>query len=152
MDAPQLQRNPVSDHPLFGTGVDEQQILLPVLEEPEITRGIALLDRGLGHGDDRNAIPKKASNPLKRIDRDPLALTQPVHQLAVVHRAAAKRRFRHPCLAAVFGDLSQELVVFHQTVGQRWSGLEFVGRINLCPASYHHLPTIETGIREIPVF
>ena len=47
MQAGQLQRHPLGDHPLLAAGVDEQQVFLPVLEEAEIAAGIALLRRHL---------------------------------------------------------------------------------------------------------
>ncbi len=108
--------------------MNEQQIFLTVLEKAEIASRIAALDRRFRHVDDGQAIPKKSSNPLQRIDRDALSFAQPMHQLAIVDRAAAKRRFRHPCQTAVGGDLGQKLVVFHQIGGQGWSGPNLVGR------------------------
>jgi hypothetical protein len=57
---------------------------------------------------------------VQRVDGDALALAQPVHQLAVVDGAAAERRFRHVGLAAEFGDLAQDLVVFHRGFGPDW--------------------------------
>src|ERR1700692_3108488 len=52
-------------------------------------------------------------DPVQRVDGDALALAQAVHQLAVVDRPAAEGRFGHIRLPAEFGDLAQDLVVFH---------------------------------------
>ena len=42
MDVGKLKRDAVRHHPLFAAGVDEQQILLPVVEEAEVALRIRL--------------------------------------------------------------------------------------------------------------
>src|SRR5271169_2723382 len=41
MDIGELERDAARDHPFFAAGVDEQEILLPVIEEAEIALRIA---------------------------------------------------------------------------------------------------------------
>ena len=60
---------------------------------------------------------------VQRVDGDALALAQPMHQLAVIDGAAAKSRLRHIHLTAVFGNLAQDLVVFHSGFGLGKPGL-----------------------------
>ena len=123
MNAGEFQRHPVRDHPLLAAGMDEQQVFLPVLEKPEIAAGIALLGRDFEAPRRRHAARHRGGDigldPLQRVDGDALALAQTVHQLAVVDGAAAESRLRHIGLAAEFGNLAQDLVVFHR--GQVWS-------------------------------
>ena len=119
MDAAELQRHPLRDHPLFAAGMDEQQVFLPILEEPEIAPWVALLGRHLEAARRRQPARHRSRDigldAVQRVDGDALALAQPVHQLAVIDRTAAKGRFRHISLAAEFGDLAENLVVFHLT-------------------------------------
>ena len=121
-----FQRHPVGDHPLFAAGMDEQQVFLPVLEEAEIAAGIALLRRHFEAARRRHPARRGGRDigldPVQRIDGDALALAQPVHQLAVIDGAAAEGRFRHVGLAAEFGDLAEDLVVFHRRVDD-WDGI-----------------------------
>jgi hypothetical protein len=125
MDAGQFQRQPVGDHPLFAAGVHEQQVFLAVLEKPEIAAGVALFRGYLEparRGDGSHGCGDEGLNPVQRIDGDALALTQPGDQLAIVDRATAEGRFGHVRLAAEFGDLGQDLVVFHETdLGRLWA-------------------------------
>ena len=74
---------------------------------------------------------------IQRIDGDALALAQPVHQLAVVDRPAAKRRLRHVGLAAEVGDLAEDLVVLHRAGfgKRRWAGRD---DWRVLPPSAHH--------------
>src|ERR1041385_775729 len=139
MDAGQLQRHALGDHPLLAAGMDKQQVFLTILEKPEIATRIALLGRYLEaagrRGTVRHGSGDKGLNPVQRIGGNALALTEPGDQLAVIDRAAAERRFRHPGLPAELGYLAEKLVVFHRTEsGQqpRRSGW------------YHHLPSNET--------
>src|SRR5258705_4508803 len=75
---------------------------------------------------------------IEGVDRDSLALAQPLNQLAIIHSTAAEGRFRHVGLATEFGDLAQDLVVFHRIEGLgRVVGQPLVARM-----SYHHLPTL----------
>src|SRR5664279_1771495 len=64
-----------------------------------------------------------------------------MHQFAIVDGAAAEGRFRHIGLAAEFGDLAQDLVVFHLMVV--WAGRVGSG----CWRSCHTIicPTGECG-------
>ena len=121
MDRGQFQRNALRDHPLLAAGVDEQQVFLAVLEKAEIASRVAFFGRHdqaarrghptRGGGDDIGL------DPVERIDGDPLALPQAVDQLAVIDRPPPERRLRHVGLAAEFGDLGENLVVFHLTSG-----------------------------------
>ena len=134
--------DPLGDHPLFAAGVDEQQVFLPVLEEAEIAPGIALLGRHFeaarrrhpaGHGGGDIGL-----DAVQRVDGDALALAQPMHQLAVIDGAAAEGRFRHIRLAAEFGDLAQDLVVFHAELagfGTGWWAA--ADRAGVLPPSAH---------------
>ena len=146
MDAGKLQRHPVRDHPLLAAGMDEQQVFLPVLEKPEIAAGIALLGRNLEAPRRRHSARHGSGDigldPLQRVDGDPLALAQTVHQLAVVDGAAAKRQLRHVGLAAEFGNQAQDLVVFHR--GGFWRQIFGTGgwAAAMAGMSYHHLPTL----------
>ncbi len=126
MDAGKLQRHPFGDHPLFAAGVDEQQVFLPVFEEPKIATGIALLRRHFKPARRRHPARRRRRDigldAVQRVDGDALALAQPVHQLAVIDRTTAKGRFRHVCLAAEFRNLAEDLVVFHRAKigGREW--------------------------------
>src|SRR6266404_553969 len=52
MDVGQFERDAARDHPFFAAGVDEQQVLLPVVEEAEVALGIAFAGRHrCGRGD-----------------------------------------------------------------------------------------------------
>jgi len=42
MDVGELERDTIGDDPFFAAGVDEQEILLPIVEEAEITLRIFL--------------------------------------------------------------------------------------------------------------
>jgi hypothetical protein len=53
MDVVQLERNAVRHHPLFRTGVHEQQILLPVVEEAEVALRIGAAGDGGRYRDGR---------------------------------------------------------------------------------------------------
>src|SRR4029077_16308387 len=118
MDARELQRHTGGDHPLLAAGVDKQQVFLPILEKPEIAAWIAFLGRDFEAPRRRQSARHDSSNkgldPLQRIDGDALALAQTMHELAVIDRPAAERRFRHVGLAAEFGNLAEDLVVFHR--------------------------------------
>ena len=141
MDTAELKRDALGNHPLLAAGMDEQQIFLPVLEEPEVAAGIALLGRHVKPARRRHPARHRGRDigldAIKGVDGDALALAQAMHQLAVIDGAAAKGRFRHIGLAAEFGDLAQDLIVFHQAgVFGTSSGQRRVVRM-----SYHHLPT-----------
>src|SRR3954447_16096492 len=95
----------------------KEQVFLPVLEKTEIAARIALFGRDLRR--ERQGHPARPGggdiglDAIERVDGDALALAQPVHQLAVIGRAAAERRFRHVGVAAEFGYLAQDILVFH---------------------------------------
>jgi len=118
VNAAELQRHPLRRHPLFAAGMDEQQVFLAIFEKPEIAAGSRFSGgtsslRGgstpAGHrGRDIGL------DTVEGVDRDSLALAQPVHQLAIVYSAATECRFRHVGLATEFRDLAQDLVVFHR--------------------------------------
>ena len=133
----EFQRHPLGDHPLFAAGMDEQQVFLPVLEEAEIAAGIALLGRHLEAARRRHPARHRGRDigldPVQGVDGDALALAQPVHQLAVIDRAAAEGRFRHIGLAAEFGNLAQNLVVFHRA--RIWARTVGSGGLRLCPTT-----------------
>ena len=75
---------------------------------------------------------------LQRIDGDALALTQAVHQLAVVDGAAPEGGFRHIRLTAELRNLGENLVVFHEGLWERrWAGAT-------APISYHFCPPADT--------
>src|ERR1700730_412268 len=119
MDAGKFQRHPFRDHPLFAASMDEQQVFLAVLEKPEIASGIAFFGWNLKTVRRRQPARRRGRDigldAVQRIDGDAFALAQAMHQLAVIDGAAAKGRFGHVGLAAEFGDLAQNLVVFHRT-------------------------------------
>src|SRR5256714_11001595 len=109
--------------------MDKQQVFLPVLEKTEIAARIALFGRDLRRERRRHPARRRGSDigldAIERVDGDALALAQPLHQLAVIDRAAAERRFRHVGVAAEFGYLAQDILVFHWrgwwgTRGQSW--------------------------------
>src|ERR1700722_17746565 len=121
MNAGELQRHPLSNHPLLAAGIDEKQEFLPVLKKPEIAPGIALLRRDFEAARRRRPARHRGRDigldAIERVDGDALTLAQAVHQLAVIDRPPAEGRFGHIGLAAEFGDLGQDLVVFHAVWG-----------------------------------
>ena len=57
MNIGKLKSDALADHPFLAAGVDEQQILLPVVEEAEIALRIVVASRLTGvAGTDRGAI------------------------------------------------------------------------------------------------
>jgi hypothetical protein len=120
----QLQPDALGDHPFLAAGRDKQQVFLPVVVEAKILRvagkrrhrhrrrrGVrAVCRRRAGPGD-------KGAHPVLGVGRHPPAQPQPVDQLAVVDREAAKRRFRHPGLAAIVGDVAQQRFA-HETISE----------------------------------
>src|SRR4051794_37396313 len=117
MNAAQFQRHPLRADPLFATGMDKEQVFLPVLEKTEIAARVALFRQDLRR--ERRRHPARHGgcdiglDAIEGIDGDALALAQAVHQLAVIDRASAERRFRHVGVAAEFGYLAQDILVFH---------------------------------------
>src|SRR5260370_11000015 len=98
MDAAELQPDPLSDHPLFAAGMDEQQVFLPILEESEIAAGVALLRRDFEAARRRYPARHRGGDigldAVEGVDGNALTLAQPVDQLAVVVSAAAARPLR----------------------------------------------------------
>src|SRR4051795_11902026 len=117
MNAAQFQRHPLRSDPLFAAGMDKEKVFLPVLEKTEIAARVALFGRHLRRERRRHPAGHrggdKGLDAIERVDGDALALPQPVHQLTVIDRAAAERRFRHVGVAAEFGYLAQDILVFH---------------------------------------
>src|SRR6266478_3786214 len=105
--------------------MDKQQVFLAILEKPEIAAGIALLGRDVEPARRRHPAGHRSRDigldAVEGVDGDSLALAQPVHQLAIVHSTAAEGRFRHVGLATEFGNLAEDLVVFHRI--RAWAGL-----------------------------
>jgi len=118
--------------PFLAAGVDEQQILLPVVEEAEIALWIAGLGRRGGQHrhrrprlagalDDGGALllggigRHEAVNAVERVGGDAAAIAQPRRKLAVVHRAAAEGGFGQAGAAAIIGDFRKQLLCVHGT-------------------------------------
>ena len=139
MDVAELQRHAVRDHPFLAAGVDEQQILLPVVEEAEIAlRVVARRGAAAGRGPTaragggrsmiegralsrRRGCVHEGADAVERVGRDPPAVAQPRRELAVVDGAAAEGRFGEPGLAAIVGDFLQQLLVVHPGHGRLFS-------------------------------
>ena len=137
MDVHQLLGNAVRHLPLLAAGVDEEQILLPVVEEAEIALRVVGMQRRGGHGrrgrrtrrvgafDDRRARRRavvlgwvrlhETVNPIERVGGDAAAIAQPRRELAVVHRAAAEGGFGQAGAAAIIGDFRKQLLCVHGT-------------------------------------
>src|SRR5208282_4013439 len=121
--------------PLFAAGVDEEEILLPIVEEAEIALRVAQLDRRRGRKrragfaapfDDDGTWPigrvcsHEAVDAVERIGRDPTAIAQPGGELAVIDGAAPECRFGKPGLAAIIADFLKQLLGFHGTAASYW--------------------------------
>ena len=123
-------------HPLFAAGVDEQQVLLPVVEEAEIVLRVARAGRSGRHGDGSRGFHRtmfsralddggtcrqrgrpvavhEGTDAVERLGGDAAAVAQPRCQLAVVDRAPAEGQFGEPGLAAVVGDFDQQFLGVH---------------------------------------
>src|SRR5262249_3499790 len=126
----ELERNAAGDHPFFAAGADEEEILLPVVEEAEVALRIALagwcrrhrrrrgprlaraLDDG-GTGRRRAVVLHETADAIERLGGDAAAVAQPPGELAVVDGAAAEGRFRKAAMPAVVGDLLQQFLRVH---------------------------------------
>ena len=127
MQVGELHADAAGDHLLLAAGVDEQQVFLAVVEEAEVARGRILSARsplrpasgagvtrssGISSGGAVGAsTPRRGqegADPLQRLRRDAGAVAQPGHELAVVDRAAAERRFGHVGAAAELGNAVQQ--------------------------------------------
>ena len=135
MDVGELFGDAVRHLPLFAAGVDEQQILLPVVEEAEIALRVAQLRparRGreqrkraagvsrvrsmtMGRGPCGRMGSHEAVDAVERVGRDPTAVAQPRGELAVIDGAASERRFGKSGLAAIVGDFLKQLLGVHGT-------------------------------------
>ena len=146
MDVGELERDAVRHHPLFAAGVDEQQILLPVVEEAEIALrivavagwrrgGAAVGATGASGGGRRCDALRRArhhrgpraglavrlhegADAVERLGGDAPAVAQPAGELAVVDGAAAEGRFRKAGVAAIVGDFLQQFLRVHR--GTPW--------------------------------
>src|SRR5438045_9586906 len=98
----------------------KQQVFLPVLEKTEIAARVTFFGRDLQRKRRRHPARRRGSDigldAIERVDGDALALAQPLHQLAVIDRAAAERRFRYVGVAAGFGYLAQAIMLFNWRV------------------------------------
>src|SRR5215475_2806853 len=125
-----LKRDAAGDHPFFAAGIDEQQVLLPVVEEAEVALGIAFagrrryrrgngrarLARALDDGRTRNrgAVGfHEAADAVERLGGDAAAVAQPRGELAVVDGAPAEGRFRKSAVPAIVGDFLQQVLRVH---------------------------------------
>ena len=134
MDVAELERDAARHHPLLRAGVDEQQILLPVVEEAEVAQRVgrarrmrdrhrafrahrrAQRCRALDHQRARErglvAMARhEAADAVERLGGDAPAVAQAACELAVVDGAAAEGRFRQAHLTAEIGDFLQDDVV-----------------------------------------
>ena len=138
MDVDELLGNAVRHLPLLAAGVDEEEILLPVVEEAEIAlRVVGMQRRGwhrrrrcgrarrVGAFDDRRARRRalvlgwvrlhETVNPIERVGGDAAAIAQPRRELAVVDRAAAEGGFGQAGAPAIIGDFRKQLLCVHGT-------------------------------------
>ena len=122
MNMGQLHAGAFGDHPLLAAGVDEHQVFLPVVVEPEgraATLGCApTLGRGRWPGSleraglaepcrgcmialaRRRAFGQVPPHPLDRPGRHALAVTQPADELAVIDHLAPEGRLGNAGVAA----------------------------------------------------
>ena len=133
---PEFHRDALCHHPLLGTGVDEQKVLLPVVEKAEIAgvrdRGCRRLRRHArgadlgGATDEQRPLPgigsDERAHALECRRRDASALAQAVDEFAVIDGQPPERRFGYAVLPAVIGDFAQQCFRLH--------GLPSSGAIN----------------------
>jgi hypothetical protein len=124
MDVGELERDAIGDLGLLAASRDEQEILLPVVEEPEPRGGHIRLrlaarcaDKAgggsrflLGRGR-RPAYRQVGSDLFQGFGGNPRAVAKPRNQLSVIDDAASERRFRCPRFAAKISDLTEDLRV-----------------------------------------
>jgi hypothetical protein len=120
---------------LLRAGVDEQQILLPVVEEAEVLflgcsssgglgrsgKRVGRTDEGLqlgrrGRGDEAAGSHERLQ-PLQRLGGDPGTVAQPRDELAVVDRPAPERALRHLLRPAELGDGGKKVAPWCSRVG-----------------------------------
>ena len=120
-------------------GVDEQQVLLPVVEEAEVLLRIVRRRRrwarapaptaGAGPAAARCALRRardhrrarrrvaigrhEGADAIERLGGDAAAVAQPACELAVVDRAPAEGRFSEAGVSAIFGYFLQQLLGVH---------------------------------------
>jgi hypothetical protein len=121
----ELFRDAVRHLPLLAAGIDEQQVLLPVVEKPKIPLrigGLIARERGrLQGGHWRRAAvagpfnndgtrPKgwmgrhEAMNAIERIGSDPAAVAKARRELSVVNGASSEGGFGKTGLTAIIRD------------------------------------------------
>src|SRR5262245_3085349 len=125
-----LKRDAAGDHPFFAAGIDEQQVLLPVVEEAEVALRVALAGRRrCGRGDggarfarslddggtrDRGPVGlHEAADAVERLGGDAAAVAQPRGELAVIDGTPAEGRFRKSAVPAIVGDFLQQVLRVH---------------------------------------
>ena len=118
----ELQRDAVADLGLLAAGRDEQQVFLPVVEEAktrrrDVRRSGGAIDRPcrrqmsiLRWRRGRAMLGEIGAHLVERAGRDPRAVAQPRHQLAVIDDEAAESGFRGLRGAAKFADLAEDLL------------------------------------------
>ena len=124
----ELEPDALRHHVLLAAGVDEQQVLLPVVEEAEVLfrrapiaaaaaasgAGTALARISGSSSGGESPAPAQAVlhhelvDPLQRLGRDARAVAQPRDELAVVHRATAEGGLGHAGAPAEVRDAAQQ--------------------------------------------
>src|SRR5262249_39140239 len=114
----------------FAAGVDEQQVLLPIVEEAEVALGIAFAGRcrcgwgdcgarfarALDDGGTRKRGPvglHEAADAVGGVGGGAAAVAQPRGELAVIDGAPAEGRFRKAAVATIVGDFLQQVLRVH---------------------------------------
>src|SRR5438128_1152662 len=107
MDVAELQAYAARHYVLLAAGVDEEEILLPVVEEAEVLFRRRLLPGGSDRGrraraDQRQELGRRIARPgeamlgdelvdaVQRLGRDARAVAQPRHELPIVDRAPSE--------------------------------------------------------------
>ena len=132
MEEAQLLGDPVGDFPLLAAGVDEQQILLPVVEEAEIplrrfrratsavtaagATAAGIVNAGAPHVNvlchrtwlltmrNWRVSGDEGLNAVERVGGDAAAVAQPGSELAVIDGAPSECGLRKPGLTTIIGD------------------------------------------------
>src|SRR6476660_3674398 len=160
MNVGELKTHARSDFPLLRTGVHEEQILLPVVEETEIALRIITGEPGRhrrhgcrfhdGQNSWRSRLEQHAAarrdtvriarhegaDAIERVGRDPPAVAQTTCQLAVIHRAAAEGRLGEPPHTAKFADLLEDLFIHGALpAGSHWPLWPRANQLRLLPST-----------------
>jgi hypothetical protein len=118
----ELERNPVGDFGLLAAGRDEQQVFLPVVEEPEPGRDDVGYDRctvdrlgargsfGLRGGLHGPMFAEIGAHLVERAGGDPGAVAKTRHQFAVVDDEPPEGGFGRLGRAAIVADFPENLV------------------------------------------